>query len=77
MLNYRRKNVKSLKLQRETTEKVRTRVVRLVWYTYSSGFTSLQGIIKKNLSVLGLHANKQELSNLCEAQLLIGIYILT
>ena len=49
MLNYRRKNIKSLQLQRETTEKVRTRVVCLVWYTYSSGFASLQGIIKMYL----------------------------
>ena len=56
MLNYRRKNVKSFQLQRETTEKVRTRVVHLVWYTYSSGFTSLQGIIKIYLRVLELHA---------------------
>ena len=35
-----------------------TRVVNLVWYTYSSGFTSLQGIIKIYLCVLELHANK-------------------
>ena len=46
------------KRESQTTEKVRTRVVRLVWYTYSSGFTSLQGIIKLYLRVLKLHANK-------------------
>ena len=44
--------------QRETTEKVRTRVVRLVWYTYSSGFNSLEGIIKIYRRVLEIHANK-------------------
>ena len=43
---------------RETIEKARTRVVHLVWYTYSSRFTSLQGIIKIYLRVLELHANK-------------------
>ena len=47
------------KRESQTTEKVRTRDVRLVWYTYSSGFTSLQGIIKLYLRVLKLHANKK------------------
>ena len=57
-VELQKENVKSLRLQRETTEKVRTRVVCLVWYTYSSGFTSLQGIIKIYLRILELHANK-------------------
>ena len=57
-VELQKENVKSKQLQRETTEKVRTRVVRLVWYTYSSGLTSLQGIIKLYLGVLELHANK-------------------